>query len=48
MVLRWVATGMGEAAKQFRRVNGHLQPPALRAALDRTVSAATPSKEDAT
>ena len=34
MVLRWIAAGMGEAAKQFRRVNGHLHLPALRAALD--------------
>jgi hypothetical protein len=37
---RWccapVAAGMGEAAKQFRRVNGHL--PALRAALGATVT----------
>jgi hypothetical protein len=24
MVLRWVAAGMGEAATQFRRVNGYL------------------------
>jgi putative transposase len=46
MVLRWVAAGMGEAAKQFRRVNGHLHLPALRAALDATV-AVTPTKEDA-
>jgi putative transposase len=44
MVLRWVAAGMGEAAKQFRRVNGYLHLPALRAALDATV---TPTKEDA-
>ena len=46
MVLRWVAAGMGEAAKQFRRVNGHLHLAALRAALDATV---TPNryKEDA-
>jgi putative transposase len=46
MALRWVAAGMGEAAKQFRRVNGHLHLPALRAALDTTV---TPNryKEDA-
>jgi putative transposase len=44
MVLRWTAAGMGEAAKQFRRVNGYLHLPALRAALDATV---TPSKEDA-
>ena len=34
MVLRWSAAGMGEAAKQFRRVNGHLHLPALRKALD--------------
>jgi putative transposase len=48
MVLRWIAAGMGEAAKQFRRVNGHLYLPALRIALDAT--AATPvtsTKEDA-
>ncbi len=44
MVLRWVAAGMREAATQFRRVNGYLHLPALRAALDATV---TPSKEDA-
>jgi putative transposase len=44
MVLRWVAAGMGEARQQFRRVNGYLHLPALRAALDATV---TPTKEDA-
>ena len=38
MVLRWVAAGMGEAAKQFRRVNAHLHLPALRAALEATVT----------
>jgi putative transposase len=38
MVLRWVAAGMGEAAKQFRRVNGHLHLSALRAALDASVT----------
>jgi putative transposase len=51
MVLRWVAAGMGEAAKQFRRVNGFLHLPALRAALERTVATAvTPAgynKQDA-
>ena len=47
MVLRWIAAGMGEARKQFRRVNGHLHLPALRAALDATITAVTPSKEDA-
>jgi putative transposase len=34
MALRWCAAGMGEAAKQFRRVNGHLHLAALRRALD--------------
>jgi putative transposase len=47
MVLRWVAAGMSEAAKQFRRVNGHLHLPALRVALDQTIAAVTPTKEDA-
>ena len=48
MVLRWIAAGMGEAAKQFRRVNGHLHLPALRAALEQTIQAdSTPTKEDA-
>jgi putative transposase len=46
MVLRWIAAGMGEAAKQFRRVNGHLHLAALRIALDATITV-TPSKEDA-
>ena len=48
MVVRWIAAGMGEATKQFRRVNGHLHLPALRIALEAT--AATPvtsTKEDA-
>jgi putative transposase len=44
MVLRWVAAGMGEAAKQFRRVNGYLHLPALRAALDQTIPAVTPPR----
>jgi hypothetical protein len=47
MVLRWVAAGMGEAARQFRRVNGYLYLPALRATLDATISDVTPTKEDA-
>jgi transposase-like protein len=48
MVLRWIAAGMVEAAKQFRRVNGHLHLPALRAALDQTIATdVTPTKEDA-
>jgi putative transposase len=47
MVLRWVAAGMGEAAKQFRRVNGYLHLPALRSALEATITTVTPAKEDA-
>jgi putative transposase len=51
MVLRWVAAGMGEARKQFRRVNGYLHLPALRAALEATiatdVTATRYNKEDA-
>ena len=39
MALRWCAAGMIEASKQFRRVNGHLHLPALRAALERHVAA---------
>jgi hypothetical protein len=46
MVLRWIAAGMGEARKQFRRVNGYLHLPALRVALDQTIAVA-PTKEDA-
>jgi putative transposase len=34
MALRWCAAGMGEAAKQFRKVNGFMHLPALRKALD--------------
>ncbi len=35
MALRWCAAGMVEASGQFRRVNGHLHLPVLRAALER-------------
>ena len=38
MALRWCAAGMVEAGKQFRRVNGHLHLPALRAAPEREVA----------
>ena len=41
MALRWCAAGMVEAGKQFRRVNGHLHLPALRAALARQVGTET-------
>jgi putative transposase len=48
MALRWCAAGMTEAGKQFRRVNGHLHLPKLRAALDahfQNVSAATQNED---
>jgi hypothetical protein len=38
---------MGEAAKKFRRVNGYPRLPGLRIALDQTIAAITPTKEDA-
>ena len=38
MALRWAAAGMLEASKQFRRVNGHLHLPALRAALEAEIA----------
>jgi len=48
MALRWCAAGMVEAAKQFRRVNGFLHLPALRAALEVHVNrAVAPTCKDA-
>ena len=47
MALRWCAAGMHEAAKQFRRVNGHLHLAALRVALDNQFENITPTCEDA-
>jgi hypothetical protein len=44
MIVRWCAAGMLEAAKQFRRVNGHMHLRALRVALD--TLAVTPTCED--
>ncbi len=38
MALRWCAAGMFQASKQFRRVNGRLHIPALRAALEREIA----------
>ena len=38
MALRWCAAGMIEAGKQFRRANGHLHLPTLRAALERELA----------
>jgi putative transposase len=48
MALRWCAAGMTEAGKQFRRVNGHLHLPQLRAALDAcfTANVSTACKDD--
>ena len=43
MALRWCAAGLVEAGKQFRRVNGHLHLPTLRAALERQVAEQTVS-----
>ena len=45
MALRWCAAGMVEASKQFRRVNGHLHLPALRAALEHQVANETVGTE---
>ena len=42
MALRWCAAGMVEAAKQFRRVNGYLHLPALRAALEAEIAGTVP------
>lgn len=47
MAMRWCAAGMIEAGKQFRRVNGHLHLPALRAALEaETTTNVTPVVHD--
>jgi putative transposase len=43
MALRWYAAGMVEAATQFRRVNGYLHLPALRAALEAEIAGAVPA-----
>ena len=47
MALRWCAAGMVEAAKQFRRVQGHHHLPALRAALDAHFKTVTPACDTA-
>ncbi len=47
MALRWSATGMGEATKPFRQINGFLHLSALRAALEAHVTeAVTPQCDD--
>jgi transposase-like protein len=45
MALRWCAAGMVEATGSFRRVNGHLHLPRLRAALEREIAAEEIAKE---
>ena len=35
MVLRWIAAGMNEARRQFRRVKGYQELPQLALALER-------------
>jgi putative transposase len=45
MALRWCAAGMHEAAKQFRRMNGHLHLAGLRVALDARFETVTPARE---
>ncbi|HYN08465.1 MAG TPA: IS256 family transposase [Vicinamibacterales bacterium] len=47
MTVRWCAAGMLEAAKQFRRVKGHLHLRALRAELDKRASVTTPAYQQA-
>lgn len=42
MAVRWCAAGMLEAAKQFRRVKGHMHLRALRAKLDAHAGVTTP------
>ncbi len=47
MALRWCAAGMIEAGRQFRRVNGHLHLPKLRAGLDaRFTEDVTPARQN--
>jgi len=49
MALRWCAAGMVEAGKQFRRINGHLHLPALRAELRRvTAETVAPTAQNET
>lgn len=46
MALRWCAAGMVEAAKRFRRVQGHHHLAALRTALDAHFDASTARPRD--
>ena len=45
MIRRWIALGIAEAQKRFRRVKGHQQMPALVAALRPTNNDPTMEKK---
>ena len=45
MIRRWIALGIAEAQKRFRRVKGHQQMPALVAALRPTSNDPTMEKK---
>lgn len=47
MRLRWAAAGLAAAERQYRRVKGHAQLPALADALTKTVAAATTASQAA-
>ena len=46
MKKRWIAAGMLEAERSFRRVKGHADMPALVAAIHTEVLARTPTSQD--
>ena len=46
MVLRWIAAGMGEGRRQFRRVNGHLHLRSLRDTLERITQPVVATRHD--
>src|SRR5213075_3574770 len=46
MALRWAASGMLEAGKQFRRVNGHLHLRSLRDTLERITQPVDATRHD--
>jgi putative transposase len=48
MALRWCAAGMVEAGKQFRKVNGHLHPRALRDTLTKVTETVGATSHDET
>jgi putative transposase len=48
MALRWCAAGMLEADHQFRRVNGRLHLPKLRALVERFNKKASAGRHDET